>query len=147
MLGLLATDDEWNQCLSEAASSFMPYQIRILFVTIVVFGEPLRPLDLWEKYKHSMSEDILQKLSNMRNKNANQLQEHVENSVLLLLQNELYELGTCLENFGLPIPQQENSVDELPYVITDEIFDESDQEMKTLQTWLHSTLNKHQHIR
>ena len=40
MLGLLATDDEWNQCLSEAVSSFMPYQIRTLFVTILVFGEP-----------------------------------------------------------------------------------------------------------
>ena len=133
MLGLLATDNEWNECLSEAVSSFMPYQIRTLFVTILVFCEPLTPLDLWSKYKHSMGEDILQKLSNVWKRNAKQLQEHVDNSVLLLLQNELHELGTCLENFGLPCPVRENIADEMPRIITDEIFDESEQERKTLQ--------------
>ena len=133
MLGLLATDEEWNQCLCEAVSSFMPYQIRSLFVTIVVFGEPVTPLDLWTKYKNAMGEDILQKVSNIGKKNPTQLQEHIENSVLLLLQNELYELGTCLGNFGLPCPQKENIAEEQPRIITDELFDESDQEKKTLQ--------------
>ena len=133
MLGFLATDDEWNQCLCEAVSSFMPYQIRTLFVTVLVFGEPATPLDLWTQYKHSMGEDILQKLSNMGTKNAVQLQEHVENSVLLLLQSELHELGTCLENFHLQCPQREKIVDEQPRVIADEILDECDQEKKTLQ--------------
>ena len=37
-LGLLATDDEWEECLSEASSSFLPFQIRSLFITILVFG-------------------------------------------------------------------------------------------------------------
>ena len=69
----------------------------------------------------------------MGKKNTKQLQEHVENSVLLLLQSELHELGTCLENFGLPSPQRELITDEQPRVITDEIFDELDQETKTLQ--------------
>ena len=61
-LGLLATDDEWNECLSEASSSFLPLQIRSLFVTILVFGEPLKPYDLWIKYKQVMGEDILHKI-------------------------------------------------------------------------------------
>ena len=133
MLGLLATDDEWNQCLSEAISSFMPHQICSLFVTILVFGEPVTPLDLWTKYKNAMGEDILQKVCNIGKKNPRQSQEHVENSVLLLLQSELHKLGTCLENFGLPCPQKENIADKQPCSITDEIFDESDQEKKTLQ--------------
>ena len=133
MFGLLATDNKWNECLAEAMSSFMPYQIRTLFVTILVFGEPAAPLDLWTKYKDSMGEDILQKLSCVQKTNARQLQEQAENSVLLLLQSELHELGTCLENFGLPCPQIENIGYEQPRVITDEIFDELDQEIKTMQ--------------
>ena len=39
-LGLLDTDEEWEECLSEAATSFMPKQLGFLFVTILIFGEP-----------------------------------------------------------------------------------------------------------
>ena len=57
-LGLLATDDEWDECLSEASSSFLPFQIHSLFVTILVFDEPQEPHDLWIKYKKEMGDDI-----------------------------------------------------------------------------------------
>ena len=56
--GLLKSDVEWDNCLSEASISFMPKQLRSLFVTILIFGQPSKPLDLWEKYKDVMGEDI-----------------------------------------------------------------------------------------
>ena len=59
MLGLLDSDDEWEQCLSEAAVSFMPKQLHSLFVTILIFGEPAKPAILWENYKEVMGEDLL----------------------------------------------------------------------------------------
>ena len=58
-LGLLESDDEWNECMSEAGVSFMPKQLRSLFVTILIFGEPAKPISLWEKHKKVMGEDIM----------------------------------------------------------------------------------------
>ena len=55
--GLLESDPEWDNCISEASISFMPKQLRSLFVTILIFGQPAKPLDLWEKYKEVMGED------------------------------------------------------------------------------------------
>ena len=57
-LGLLDSDDEWDQHLSEAAVSFMPKQLRYLFVTILIFGEPSQPDVLWKRYEYVMGEDI-----------------------------------------------------------------------------------------
>ena len=56
--GLLESDVEWDNCLSEASISFMPTELWSLFVTILIFGQPAKPLDLWEKYKEVMGEDI-----------------------------------------------------------------------------------------
>ena len=56
--GLLESDAEWDNYLSEASISFMPKQLWSLFVTILIFGQPAKPLDLWEKYKEVMAEDI-----------------------------------------------------------------------------------------
>ena len=53
-LGLPETDEEWDECLSEAALSFMPKQLHSLFVTILIFGEPAKPTVLWEKFKEIM---------------------------------------------------------------------------------------------
>ena len=130
-LGLLATDDEWDECLAEGSSSFLPFQIRSLFVTILVFGEPLKPHDLWIKYKKAMGEDILWKCSHTKIINSARVQDHVDNSVLLILQTDLNELGTCLENFGLPTPNKHSIVHDQPHVVRDEIYDESEQERKT----------------
>ena len=58
-LGLLDTDEEWDECLSEASISFMPQQLHSLFVTILIFGEPAKPLELWLKLKENLRADIL----------------------------------------------------------------------------------------
>ena len=56
--GLLENDEEWDECLSKAAVSFMPRQLWSLFVTILIFGEPSQPAVLWEKYKDVMGGKI-----------------------------------------------------------------------------------------
>ena len=132
-LGLLATDDEWNECLSEASSSFLIFQIRSLFVTILVFGEPLKPYDLWIKYKQVMGEDIPHKSSQLRHVKGKTLQDHVDNSILLLLEIDLHEFGTCLENFGLPTPNKSAVIGDQPQAIQEEMFDVLEQEERTKQ--------------
>ena len=122
-LSLLESDDEWDQCLSEAAISFMPKQLRSLFVTILIFGEPAKPEVLWDKYKEVMGEDILRQGSISISVSTQDLRQYVDNEVLILLQDELEGMGTCLEKFGLPTPDLQNRIQRIPKVIQDEMFD------------------------
>ncbi|XP_034945108.1 uncharacterized protein, partial [Chelonus insularis] len=56
-LGLIEDDNEWERALGEAESWMMPYQLRYLFVRILLHCYPMYPDKLWEKFKKSMSED------------------------------------------------------------------------------------------
>ena len=124
-LGLLESDDEWNQCLSEPAVSFMPKQLRSLFVTILIFGEPAEPEALWNKYKEAMGEDPLRQNSESTQASIQDFRKCIDNEVLILLQEELEGMGTCLENFGLLTPDMKNRIQSMPKVIQEEPFDVS----------------------
>ena len=124
-LGLLESDDEWNQCLSEPAVSFMPKQLHSLFVTILIFGEPAEPEALWNKYKEVMGEDLLRHNSESTQASIQDFRKCIDNEVLILLQEELEGMGTCLENFGLPAPDMKNRIQRMPKVIQEELFDVS----------------------
>ena len=102
--GLLESDVEWDNCLSEASNSFMPKQLQSLFVTILIFGQPAKPLNLWEKYKEVMGEDISQNFPLDHTMCDAEKQRCVTNEVLLCLQDELEDMGSSLEVFGLPSP-------------------------------------------
>ena len=58
-MGLPDSDDEWDECLKEAATVFMPKQLCSLLLTSLLFGEPAKPQLLWDKYKDMMGEDLL----------------------------------------------------------------------------------------
>ena len=53
------------------------------------------------------------------------LRQYVDNEVLIMLQDELEGMGTCLEKFGLPTPDLQNRIQRIPKVIQDEMFDVS----------------------
>ena len=57
--GLLEDEQESDDCLTAAAMSGVPAQLRQLFVTLLLFNEPSDPLALWNKRKVSLSEDYL----------------------------------------------------------------------------------------
>ena len=56
---LLTTDDEWVQCMQEACTFQMPNELRQLFATILVFGNPADPKALWEQFKTDLTEDYV----------------------------------------------------------------------------------------
>ena len=120
--GLLESDTEWDNCLSEASISFMPKQLWSLFVTILIFGQPAKPLALWEKYKEVMAEDISQNFPLAHTKCNADKQKGVMNEVLLCLQEELEGMGSSLEVFGLPSPNLEFRVQRVPKTISEEMF-------------------------
>ena len=49
--GLLADDNEWHQCLTEAGAIATGYQLRLLFVTILYKCSPSSPVFLWNQDK------------------------------------------------------------------------------------------------
>ena len=55
--GLIEKDNTLNESLAEATGWMMPYALRRLFATILVFCEPSDVFGLWEKHKEVMSED------------------------------------------------------------------------------------------
>jgi hypothetical protein len=59
--GLLATDSQRERCLAEAVSYQMPYQLRQLFATMLAHDTPARPMQLWQRFQASMTEDYLHK--------------------------------------------------------------------------------------
>ena len=121
--------------------SFMPTQLCSLFVTILIFGEPAKPEVLWERYKEVMEEDIFRQTTS--EDLSQEMRKHVENEVLIMLQEELEGMGMCLEKFGLPTPDMKNRIQRIPHIIQEEMFDVSAQkEMIHIKC---CTLNKDQY--
>ncbi|XP_070014065.1 uncharacterized protein [Nicotiana sylvestris] len=56
--GLLACDNNLIDYMFEAANYQMPYSLRRLFATLLVYCNPANPRDLWERFESSMSEDF-----------------------------------------------------------------------------------------
>ena len=103
-------------------SSIIHAQTIALFVTILIFGEPSEPNALWEKYKEVMGEDLLRQLPNYLQRSTQESRKHVDNEVLILLQDELEGMRTCLEKFSLPTPDMQNRIHKVPKVIQEEMF-------------------------
>ena len=142
-LGLLESDEEWDQYLAEVSVSFMPKQLRTLFLTILIFGEPAKPTMLWEKYKEHMGEDVIQQIPVHLQVSDEECRNKVDNEVLLLLQEELEGMGLCLERFGLPTPDMQNRLQRILRVIAEEMFDTENQ--KEISNSKYVQLNEDQH--
>ncbi|OBZ87284.1 hypothetical protein A0J61_04663 [Choanephora cucurbitarum] len=52
-LGLLASDNQWKECLEEAAHMQSPVSLRIIFVSF----DPADPYQLWLDFKSKLSKD------------------------------------------------------------------------------------------
>jgi ATP-dependent DNA helicase PIF1 len=62
--GLLKDDVHFQLSMSEASFEKMPYQLRQMFATILIFNNPSNPRDLYEMFKFDLCEDFLPKNSN-----------------------------------------------------------------------------------
>lgn len=91
--GLIETDKTLDDCLCESATFQMPYALRRLFATILVFCEATKIRELWEKHKESMSEDYLRNHCNSKT---------VEQMVLRDIRDLLHSMGKDMKNYDLP---------------------------------------------
>ena len=102
--GLLRDDAEYMACLDEAIEYRMPAQIRQLFTMILLFCEPTQPVDLWNRYKDSMTEDFLYR----QPQDARNI-DSAYNEALIDIENYLNRNGKCLRHYpGMPVPDRNN---------------------------------------
>ncbi|XP_055920291.1 uncharacterized protein LOC129951943 [Eupeodes corollae] len=90
-LNLLENDTHWDTTIAEAIISASPSQIRTLFAIIISTCFPSNPLDLWNKYKDNMSEDILHRIRTLLFIEDTYVLPHVPQFVMLYDPNELIQ--------------------------------------------------------
>ena len=96
--GLLADDKHLSQALEESCTSDNPSQIRSLFAVIITTCDPLRPMELWDKFKDAMSEDLAHAQSI-----SLPYPIAIHQKCLGLIQERIVLLtGKDLQQFGLP---------------------------------------------
>ncbi|XP_050876133.1 uncharacterized protein LOC127079808 [Lathyrus oleraceus] len=112
--GFLETDHSIRDCLVEATSLRMPYALRRLFVTILIFCEPTDVRGLWNEFFTHMVEDY---------QTANNVVESDLTNMLLKDLNELLNLhGKKIDDYDLPsLPP--NTIDRgaVPSIIQEEL--------------------------
>ncbi|XP_041016181.1 uncharacterized protein LOC121258704 [Juglans microcarpa x Juglans regia] len=65
--GLSESDTSLEDCLREASLYQIPYSLKILFATILVYCNPTNPRELWEHFEENMSADFKRVESNSVN--------------------------------------------------------------------------------
>ncbi|XP_019244248.1 PREDICTED: ATP-dependent DNA helicase PIF2-like [Nicotiana attenuata] len=79
--------------MSEAACYQMPYRLRRLFATILVYCNPTNPKELWEQFEDSMSDDF-KSLENITTKD-------IHLAVLNHINDILHSMGRDINEFNL----------------------------------------------
>jgi hypothetical protein len=104
-LGLLGDDQEWSHALNDVAQWVTPYQLRQLFVTLLLFCDVTDPLKLFTDHSSRMSEDIIYRINRLSSiSNNSSMETFVTSSLLFELEKLLQDAGYSLAHFSLPIP-------------------------------------------
>ena len=98
-MGLVKDDNEAEKALSEIVATHQSgASIRVSFAVFLVFLRPPNALNLWEKFKNDLCDDIRH-----RDECDEVTDVHIQ-IALHEIQGYLQEHDTCLEFFGLPVP-------------------------------------------
>lgn len=101
--GLLDDDREWIYCLRDAVPMSTGYQLRSLFVVILLHCEPISPQELWDRFKHSLCDDLRVRLINHLG-----IPEPTEDQILdyglYCIGQLLRKNGRSLADFHMPVP-------------------------------------------
>ncbi|XP_054746359.1 uncharacterized protein LOC129250789 [Anastrepha obliqua] len=101
-LHLLEDDTHWDATLRDASISSTPNQIRMLFAIIISTCFPSNPLELWNKYKDFIAEDILIRLQHRSNDPALLLPLEMYNEALIMIEDLCHTIANkALGQLGL----------------------------------------------
>ncbi|XP_026482743.1 uncharacterized protein LOC113390969, partial [Ctenocephalides felis] len=96
LLGLLENDSHWDLTLADSVVSSNSYQIRTLFAIIITTCFPSQPIQLWNKYKDDICEDILHRLRIQTNNPDIQITDEIYNVGLILIEDQCLTIANKL---------------------------------------------------
>ena len=107
--GLLEDDRHWDATLEEAMATQSAARLRHLFCILLTTCSLSNPLQMWEKYKESLSEDILLRF---RAENPDihtiNFSQDIFNRALIILDDLCFSMvGRGVKKHGLPSPQRQ----------------------------------------
>ncbi|MCO5596686.1 hypothetical protein L7F22_050754 [Adiantum nelumboides] len=141
--GLLQVDDEWFLCLEEASFQQTGKQLRLLFVIILVFCEPICPCALWDHFYKELFEDHVY---HMRTCTTNEriYERMAQNQALLDLDTMLQHYGKRLSDYsGMPQVDCTLQVMRNHGVLAEELM-YNVEEQRVLSAQIESSLNARQ---
>ncbi|XP_070052633.1 uncharacterized protein [Nicotiana tomentosiformis] len=94
--GLLQCDNNLVDCMLEAVRYQMPYSLRRLFATLLVYYNPAKPKELWNPFEDLMSEDI-KILPNLNSKQIRHMALNHINDILHSMGRDINEFTFTLE--------------------------------------------------
>ncbi|CAN1164070.1 hypothetical protein LINPERPRIM_LOCUS32980 [Linum perenne] len=103
--GILTDDGEWHNCLHEVSFTATPKQMRMLFVTIIMYSRVANVGDLWCKNWELLSDDIQYlRRQELKLPHLEMSQSDVQDFCLVEIEKLLHKFGRTLLDFpGLPI--------------------------------------------
>jgi hypothetical protein len=121
-LGLLGDDQEWSHALTDAANWSSTYQLRQLFLTLLVLCEVSDPTKLFTNHCANMSEDITYQINRVSSSsNSSAVENFVTSSLIFELEKLLQDAGHSLAHFSLPIPDDIGNASTQNMLILDEL--------------------------
>lgn len=149
-LGLLEDNSEWSVAMTDAARWALPYQLRELFVTILIFCDVADPLELFDEHVSAMAEDAAYNAGcGMLPSSDVILAQYGRPYVLSEIDKLLRNSGYSLSHFHLPQPSGDATsifgnrllMDELAYDLC-RISAEASEQLNRLNTEQRSIYNE-----
>ncbi|GBP67241.1 hypothetical protein EVAR_45075_1 [Eumeta japonica] len=97
--------------MSDAIISEPATKLRELFTTILIFCQPSDPLELWNKFRDALCEDILNRMRNENQDMTLAYNDDIYNDGLIIIEDKIHEISDkSLTDFGLPAAKRNNSL-------------------------------------
>jgi len=97
--GYLEDDNEWNSCMDEAAHFRMPYELRQLFATMIVYCQVGSVRGMWDRFYDYLSEDFARTYRDLEGQAKD---DTIKFHTLKSLNDLLEANGTEVADFDLP---------------------------------------------
>ena len=103
-LGLLSDDNQWKSCFNEAVIFSSGRHLRLLFVSILIFGSVVASVQLWNLFKSYICDDLEHRIAGRLDIPTDLESPHYDYG-LYLISGLLGEHSRCLADFQLSEPQ------------------------------------------
>ena len=112
-LHLIEDDEEWKRAMEEASFWMMPRQLRRLFVRILIYCNPLHPLELWNTFKLNLSDDFKRNNNRMTSEQA---QKKAFSWICKMLRTENHQISDFIDTEELIEDEAEEEIN--PQILT-----------------------------